>query len=125
MHIRKYLVIGCTMVLFISPALAEPKGKNGESCNVSSSTDVSHKIGDKNYKCDKCVYSKCSTSGTQISNCQTVTHWSNCTEQASRVIPGTKLRVDKLVISKDKVAPAKRKVPRSPNVGAPAIKSAE
>jgi hypothetical protein len=70
------LPICCAPFLALSgPGAAEPKGANGETCD-SSETNVKHEIKGTQYVCDKCVYSKCDTTGGQISNCQVVTHWS-------------------------------------------------
>jgi hypothetical protein len=81
------LLLSCAFAFAIAaPAAAEPKGPNGEACS-SSATGVKHTIKGNDYICDKCVFSKCDTSGGQISNCQTVTHWSNCVA-ATRVGPG-------------------------------------
>jgi hypothetical protein len=65
-----------------APSLAMPTGPNGEKCD-SSATGVKHTINGKEYTCDKCVFTRCDTSGGQISNCRTVTHWSNCVEAAA------------------------------------------
>jgi hypothetical protein len=65
-------------------ALAVPKGANGENCNVSSATGVKRTISGKDYVCDKCVYTKCDATGGQISNCRTVTHYSNCEAAAAK-----------------------------------------
>jgi hypothetical protein len=71
------------LVLGLSaPAMAKPKGPNGETCS-SSETNVKHDIKGKHYTCDKCVVSSCSTSGGQISNCTKTTYWSNCVAAAS------------------------------------------
>lgn len=123
MHITKFLLVCCATVLFSQQAIAVPKGKNGETCNVSSDTNVSHKIGDKNYKCDKCVYTQCTTSGAQISNCAEVTHWSNCEEQALRVVPGIPLGLNGGMKSDSKLTPSSKKKPKLPKVEAPATKS--
>lgn len=61
------IVFGIFCLLLVAsatPADAVPKGKNGESCNVSSETGVKHTIKGKEYKCDKCVYSKCDAGST-------------------------------------------------------------
>ncbi|HTN71142.1 MAG TPA: hypothetical protein VMO00_08630 [Methylomirabilota bacterium] len=83
-------VMGLVLWGVALPASAEPKGPNGEKCD-SSETGVKHDIKGQSYTCDKCVYTKCDSSGKQISNCQTVTHWSNCV--ASIVTPGGKAAV--------------------------------
>jgi len=84
------VVLCFLLVVAATPAAAVPKGPNGETCSESA-TGVSHDIKGKTYKCDKCVYTKCDTSGGTISNCQKVTHWSNCVEAARRN-PGGVLR---------------------------------
>jgi len=90
-HRRKIgqILMGLTLWLAVFGvalrAAAEPKGPNGEKCD-SSETGVKHDIKGQTYTCDKCVYTKCDTSGGQISNCQTVTHYSNCV--AAMVKPG-------------------------------------
>jgi len=71
------IAVGLAISGMALPAKAEPKGPNGEKCS-SSETGVKHDIKGVTYTCDKCVYSKCDTSGGQISNCQQVTYWSNC-----------------------------------------------
>jgi hypothetical protein len=120
------LITSCSLlVLFSQSAGAVPKGKNGETCNVSSATNVDHKIGDKNYKCDKCVYTQCSTSGGEVSNCQQVTHWSNCVEQASSTGPGGKAGVESGVKSGGQMAPPTSPKPKLPRFEAPAAKSAQ
>jgi hypothetical protein len=80
-RITALLLCAPLLLVAVAVAWAEPKGANGETC-TSSATGVSHVINGKTYTCDKCVYSKCDTSGGSISNCQTVTHWSNCTAAA-------------------------------------------
>jgi hypothetical protein len=77
------VAISLAALMLSNPAGAEPKGKNGEACNVESKTNVDHTINGKKYKCDKCVYSKCDTGGGTVSNCQNITYWSNCVEAAS------------------------------------------
>jgi hypothetical protein len=130
MRIANVLLIACSLVLLLSqPALAVPKGKNGESCNISSDTNVDHTINGKNYKCDKCVYSVCSTSGS-ISNCQNVTHWSNCEEVASNTGGGGKASVGGAATSggqlapPEEVAPSKGQLPKAGGAGA-GVKSAQ
>lgn len=77
----KKVLIACALGLAVSgwalPAAAEPKGPNGEKCD-SSQTGVKHDIKGVSYTCDMCTFTKCDASGGQISNCQKVTHYSNC-----------------------------------------------
>lgn len=73
---------GALVLTLPSPVTAEPKGPKGETCD-SSETNVKHEIQGKQYTCDKCVFTKCDTNNGQISNCQTVTHWSNCVAAAA------------------------------------------
>ena len=73
----------------IAPAAATIKGPNGEACN-SSATGVKHDIKGQSHTCDKCVILKCDSSGTQVSNCTSTTHWSNCV--AALVRPGVPLQ---------------------------------
>jgi hypothetical protein len=124
---RTYVLLAgcCLYLLFSQSAGAVPKGKNGEACNVSSATNVDHKIGDKNYKCDKCVYTKCSTSGGEVSNCQQITHWSNCVEQASSTTPGGNVGVSGGVKSGGQMAPPTSPKPKLPKVDVPPAKSAQ
>jgi hypothetical protein len=83
MRIANGIIVACAAALLLcSHADAEPKGKNGEACNIESKTGVSHTIAGKAYKCDKCVYSKCDASGGTVSNCQNITYWSNCVAAA-------------------------------------------
>ena len=112
------------LVALVTPANAVPKGKNGESCNVSSETGVKHTIKGKDYKCDKCVYSKCIQQGDQL-RCGNETHWSNCEEVASRPGAGTKGNVGGAI--KDGVLePTKPTTmnPKLPKADVPAVKSA-
>ncbi|MGH6736495.1 MAG: hypothetical protein ACRECX_10515 [Methyloceanibacter sp.] len=71
------LAMWLATVTLASSALAVPAGPNGETCS-SSATGVKRTIQGKEYSCDKCVFTKCDTSGGEISNCRTVTHYSNC-----------------------------------------------
>ncbi len=80
-RLKLLILCGALMFALAPPVAAEPKGPNGEACDTSE-TNVKHDIGGKHYTCDKCVFSQCSTSGGSVSNCQKVTHWSNCVEAA-------------------------------------------
>jgi hypothetical protein len=76
---RVCFVCGFLVLVGALSASADIKGPNGEKCN-STEPNVKHDIKGKHYTCDKCVFSKCDTSGKAISNCQIVTHWVNCVE---------------------------------------------
>jgi hypothetical protein len=100
-----------------APAMAVPKGPNGQKCD-SSETNVKHDIKGKHYTCDKCVVSSCSTSGGQISNCTKTTYWSNCVEAAASIRPGG---LDRAVNS-GVMAPPKAGSSPKPRVNRPGMK---
>lgn len=80
MHSLNVFLLCSALILVLAtvePASAVPAGPNGETCS-SSATGVKRTIQGKEYTCDKCVFTKCDTSGGEISNCRTVTHYSNC-----------------------------------------------
>ena len=52
------------LVALVLPAAAYPP-KAGETCEATK-TGVSHKIGDKNYKCDSTTCTSFDASGSQI-----------------------------------------------------------
>jgi hypothetical protein len=122
MRALKALPICWALVLALSgPVAAEPKGANGETCD-SSETNVKHEIKGKPYTCDKCVYSKCDASGGQISNCQIVTHWSNCVAAAGSSGAG-----DKATTNGELSPPTDTdvKTVKPPKIDAPATKPAQ
>ena len=99
-------------------AVAEPKGPNGQKCD-SSETNVKHTISGKQYTCDKCVYTTCDSSGSTISNCRTVTNWTNCVAAADSSAPGGKATTNEMA------PPTDTNVKKPPMVNAPAAKSAQ
>jgi hypothetical protein len=81
MRMLKVLLV-CGVAVVAGSALAAPNNSStGQKCEESAS-GVSHTIGGKNYTCDKCVFSQCSTTGNSISNCVRKTEWTNCVEAA-------------------------------------------
>src|SRR5689334_22894381 len=81
-HMRAFhtvLISGLLLAGTFGAAMADIKGPKGEKCE-STETKISHKIKDKPYICDKCVYSQCDTSGGKIDKCARVTYYDNCTE---------------------------------------------
>ena len=85
------LLLNCVFCCaLLSYAVAEPRGPNGEACN-SSETGVKHTINGKTYTCDKCVVLKCSSSGSQLSNCTSTTYYTNCSA-ALRGRPGEMIK---------------------------------
>jgi len=99
-------------------AVAEPKGPNGQKCD-SSETNVKHTINGKQYTCDRCVYTTCDSSGSTISNCRTVTNWTNCVAAADSSAPGGKATTNEMA------PPTGTSVKKPPMVNAPAAKSAQ
>jgi hypothetical protein len=114
------VIMACALGLVFSGwainAGAEPKGPNGEKCD-SSETGVSHNINGKAYTCDKCVFTKCDTSGGQIGNCQKVTHYSNCVAAISSSPFGPATTKGVLQNAPMTPAPPKASVPKAPAPG--------
>jgi hypothetical protein len=120
MRVINVLLICAGLILsLLEYAVAEPKGPSGEKCD-SSETNVKHAINGKQYTCDKCVFTKCDSSGSTISNCQTVTHWSNCVAAAGSSGAG-----DKATTNGEMAPPTDTSVKKikPPMVNAPAAKS--
>ena len=69
------------LVALVLPAAAYPP-KAGETCEATK-TGVSHKIGDKNYKCNSTTCTSCDASGSQIGSCVKTTHYDNRVEAAA------------------------------------------
>jgi len=116
----KKLLIACALGLAFSGwaphAGAEPKGPNGEKCD-SSQTGVKHDIKGVSYTCDMCVFTKCDTSGGQVSNCQKVTHYSNCVAASISTPYGPARAGGVFQNAPITPAPPKTSIPKAPTTG--------
>jgi hypothetical protein len=79
----KLKILLCAWPLMFAPVVpaAAHTAEQGETCG-DVQHNVTHKIQNQNYSCDKTVCSKCSTSGGTISGCTQTTYWENCVAAA-------------------------------------------
>ncbi len=81
MRTLKMALCGSLLIALVMPAAAY-QPRSGETCEATKA-GVSHKIGDKSYKCDSTTCTSCDTSGGQIGTCVKTTHYDNCVEAAA------------------------------------------